>query len=117
MLRILLAARNTWNGLVAAARSEAAVRQELALVALGLPLAFVLGAGLWQRVALIGSLLLVICVEMLNTSVEKLSDHVTPETHPGIGRIKDMASAAVGFALLIAALVWAAALGEFFGLL
>ena len=116
MRRLLLATKNSWNGLLAAARSEEAVRQELMAFAIAVPLAFLIGTGSWQRVALIAVVLLVLVVELLNTALEKLSDHVTPDTHPAIGRIKDMGSAAVGFALLLAGLVWLAALAERLGL-
>ena len=57
---------------------------------------------MWQRVALIGIVALILVVELLNTAIEKLSDHVTPGVHPAIGRIKDMSSAAVGLMLLLA---------------
>ena len=56
-------------------------------------------------------------VELLNTAIEKLSDHVTPDHHVAIGRIKDMASAAVGLSLLLAGLVWLVALAERVGLI
>jgi diacylglycerol kinase (ATP) len=117
VLRLLKATRNSWNGLLAAARSEEAFRQELVVFALAVPLAFLIGSGLWQRVALIGVIVLIMVVELLNTAIEKLSDHVTPDTHPEIGRIKDMGSAAVGLCLLLAGLVWLAALAERIGLL
>jgi diacylglycerol kinase (ATP) len=64
---------------------------------------------------LLGVLLLLMIVELLNTAVEKLSDHVTPDTHPAIGRIKDMGSAAVGVAMVLAGLVWMVALVERLG--
>lgn len=117
VLRLLRACRNTWNGLRAAARSEEAFRQELFAFILAVPLAFLVATEAWRRVALIGVVLLLMVVELLNTAVEKLSDHVTSESHPAIGRIKDMGSAAVGIALLIAGMVWLVALAERFGLL
>lgn len=117
MRRLLLATINSWNGLRAAARSEQAFRQELAVFVLALPLAFLIGRGLWQRIALIGVVALILIVELLNTAIEKLSDHVTPDAHPVIGWIKDMGSAAVGLSLLLAGLVWLAALGERLGVL
>lgn len=116
MRRLLLATINSWNGLLAAARSEEAFRQELWVFVIAVPLAFLIGGGLWQRVAMIGVVVLVMIVELLNTCIEKLSDHVTAHTHPAIGRIKDMGSAAVGLALLLAGLVWLVALAERLGL-
>ena len=103
---------NSWRGLKAAAKSDAAVREELVALALSIPLAFVIAADPWKRLALIGVVLLLILTELLNTAIEKLSDHVTPAQHPDIGRIKDMASAAVGIALLIAGVTWLLAFAE-----
>jgi diacylglycerol kinase (ATP) len=55
-------------------------------------------------------------VELLNTGLEKLADHVTPEWHPRIGMVKDCGSAAVFCTLCLAALVWIAGLTVRFGL-
>lgn len=112
MDRWLRATANSWNGLVAATRSEAAFRQELVALALAVPLAFVVAPDTWKRLALIAAILFLVVVELLNTAIEKLADHVTPAPDPGIGRIKDMSSAAVGVALLLAAAVWMVAIGE-----
>ena len=117
MLRLLKASRNSWNGLIACARSEEAFRQELIALAIAVPLAFIVATDAWRRVALIGVIVLLMIVELLNTAIEKLSDHVTPHHHDAIGRIKDMASAAVGLSLLLAGVVWLIALAERFGLL
>ena len=117
MLRLLRATLNSWNGLRAAARSEQAFRQELVTLLLAVPAAFLIATETWRRVALIGVVVLLMIVELLNTAIEKLSDHVTPEDHPAIGRIKDMASAAVGLSLLLCGLVWLVALAERVGLI
>jgi len=116
MFRIWRATLNSWHGLAAAAKSEAALREELVALALSIPLAFVVTPLAWKRLALIGVMLLLVMVELLNTAIEKLSDHVTATHHPDIGRIKDMASAAVGVALAIAGLTWLLALAEWVGL-
>src|SRR5262245_37079502 len=103
---------HTLRGLVAATKTELAFRLEIYAFALSIPLAFVLAADAWKRLALIAVMLLILIVELLNTAIEKLSDHVTPTTHPAIGRIKDMGSAAVGVTLLLAGAVWLLAFGE-----
>ncbi|HML14788.1 MAG TPA: diacylglycerol kinase [Xanthobacteraceae bacterium] len=103
---------NTWNGLVAAARSEAAFREELVVIAIAVPLSFVVATGAWHRIVLIAVVLLVLIVELLNTGLEKLADAVTTAPDPAIGRIKDMGSAAVGVALLIAGITWLVAISE-----
>ena len=112
MDRWLRATVNSWNGLIAATRSEAAFRQELVALVLAVPLAFLIAPDIWKRLALVAAILLLVVVELLNTAIEKLADHVTPALHPGIGRIKDMGSAAVGVALLLAAAIWLVAIGE-----
>ena len=59
----------------------------------------------------------VIAAELLNTAIEKLADRLTTELDPQIGRVKDMGSAAVGVALLMAGLFWLFALAERMGVL
>jgi len=115
MQRLLRAVVNSWNGLGFALRSEAAFRQELAVLVLAVPLALVVAENAWKRLALIGVLVLLLVVELLNTAIEKLSDRVNPAIDPQIGRVKDMGSAAVGLALLMAGAVWLLALAERIG--
>jgi diacylglycerol kinase (ATP) len=112
MRRLLRAFVNSWQGLIAAARTEAAFRQELAVFILSVPLALLIASDPWKRVGLVSVMLLVLVVELLNTAIEKLADQLTATLHPGIGRIKDMGSAAALLALIIAGLVWLTALGE-----
>ena len=92
--------------------SEAAFRQELAALALAVPLAIFIATDNWKRLLLIAVVLAVLVVELLNTAIEKLADRVTLEQDPMIARVKDMGSAAVGLSLLIAALVWLLAIVE-----
>jgi len=117
MERLLRATVNTWNGFLAAARSEEAFRQELVALVLAVPLAFVVTDAAWKRLALIGVVVFVLVVELLNTAIEKLADRVNLAIDPQIGRVKDMGSAAVGLALLMAGFTWLLALAERFGLL
>lgn len=117
MFRMWRATLNSWRGLIAAAKSEAAFREELFALVVAVPLAFVVASESWKRFALIGVILLLMAVELLNTAIEKLSDHVTPAHNPDIGRIKDIASAAVGVALAIAGFTWLLALAERLGLI
>lgn len=112
MQRILRATIHTLNGLRAVIASEAAFRQELMVLVIAVPLAFVIAAENWKRLALIALVLFVMVVELLNTAVEKLADRVTREHDPEIGRVKDMGSAAVGLSLLVAGLFWLLAIWE-----
>jgi len=104
--RLWYAAINSWNGLVAVAQSEAAFRQELAVLVVGVPLAFFLTGDVGERFALIGVIVFILIVELLNTAIEKLCDRVTRNNDPAIKRVKDMGSAAVGLSLLTAGFVW-----------
>src|SRR6476619_642934 len=106
MDRIYRATINTWNGLKVAARSEAAFRQEIAVLLVSVPLAYVVGQDAWMRLVLIGVVIFVMVVELLNTAIEKLADRVTREIDPQIAWVKDMGSAAVGLSLLLAGAVW-----------
>ncbi len=111
MIRLWKAFLNTLYGLAWALRHEAAVREEFAALAIAVPLSFFVAASAGWWLALIGSLLLLIIVELLNTAIEKLSDHVTPEHSAAIKVVKDLGSAAVFIALTLAFMVWVAALG------
>ena len=95
MKRLWRATINSWHGLVAAARSERAFREELVLLAIGVPLAFFLTADTGKRMALIGTLVFILIVELLNTAIEKLGDRITLDHDPAIKRVKDMGSAAI----------------------
>ena len=114
MERLWRATINSWNGLIAVTRSEAAFRQELALLALGVPLAFFLTPDVAKRFMLIGVLVFLLIIELLNTAIEKLCDRVTRDDDPAIKRVKDMGSAAVGLSLLAAGAVWIWIAAEFF---
>jgi diacylglycerol kinase (ATP) len=100
-----------------ATRSEQAIREELAVLVLSLPLAWVIGTTASRRVELVAVVLLLLAVELLNTAIEKLADRLTLDHDPQIRRVKDMGSAAVGVAIVIAGLFWIVALAERIGLI
>jgi diacylglycerol kinase (ATP) len=104
--RLWRAAINSWKGLLFALRSERAFQQELIVLVIAVPVAFLLSANTTQRFVLIGSVLFLMVVELLNTAIEKLADRVTREIDVAVGAVKDMGSAAVHLALLFAAAVW-----------
>ena len=114
MKRLWRATINSWHGLVACTRSEAAFREELALLVVGIPLAFYLTSDTGERFALIGVLFFLLIIELLNTAIEKLADRVTSDTDPLIKRVKDMGSAAIFLSLLAAGAVWLWVLAERF---
>ena len=97
--------------------NEAALREEMLLLPAGLLLGLVIAPSVLWYAIMIASLLGLLSVEFLNTAVEKLADHVTPERDVHIGRIKDYGSAAVFCAICVAGLVWLAALAVRCGLI
>ena len=115
MLRLWRATINTRNGLAFAIRSEQAVREELAALVISIPLAWLIGATTMRRVELVAAVVMVLIVEILNTAIEKLADRLTTDHDPQIGRVKDMGSAAVGVALLMAFIFWLFAIAERIG--
>jgi len=104
--RVLSATRNSIAGLREALRHEDAFRQELILAAILIPAALWIGAGGVQKALLIGSVLLVLIVELLNSAIEATVDRISFENHRLAKRAKDIGSAAVMLALANAALVW-----------
>ena len=104
--RALNATRYSLAGLAAAARHEDAFRQELILVVLLAPLALWLGDTGVERALLIGSLILVLIVELLNSAVEATVDRISFENHRLAKRAKDIGSAAVMLSLANAGLIW-----------
>lgn len=104
--RMVSATRNSIAGLAEAIRCEDAFRQELILAAVLVPVAFVVGRTGVETVLLIGSVLLVLIVELLNSAVEATVDRISFENHRLAKRAKDIGSAAVLIALVAAAATW-----------
>jgi diacylglycerol kinase (ATP) len=115
--RLLSATINSLRGLRYAIVREAAVREEAIVFALAVPIGVFVAPGPAWYVAMIVALLVLLAVELLNTAIEKLADHVTREHHPEIGMIKDFGSAAVFCALCLAGLVWLTATAVRVGLI
>lgn len=105
-VRLIRALGWSMAGLRAALLKEAAFRQELFACGILAPLAFYFGETGVEKAMLLGSLLLVLIVELLNSAVEAVVDRVGPEEHYLAGQAKDMGSAAVFLALLNVAVVW-----------
>ncbi len=117
MLRIWKATINSRNGLAFAFRSEQAIREEIFALLLSLPLAWFIGVTWFRAVELVCAVAFVLTVELLNTAVEKLADRLTMDHDKQIGQVKDMGSAAVGVALLMAGAFWLFAIAERLGLI
>ena len=104
--RIINAAGYSWLGIKAAYKHEAAFRQELLLCLLLMPVALYYGPSYADKAILIASLIFILLVEILNSALEAVVDRFGSEIHPLSGRAKDMGSAAVLFAFIIAGLIW-----------
>lgn len=96
----------TWLGLKAAFKHEEAFRQEVLLLIIATPLAMWLGKNGIDVALLIGSVLLLLIVELLNSAVEAVVDRFGGEIHELSGRAKDMGSAAVFIAMINVVMVW-----------
>jgi diacylglycerol kinase (ATP) len=107
LTRVRLATLNSLRGLRHCYRSEAAFRQEAWLSCLLVPAAFWLGESGAERALLIGSMLLVLIVELLNTGIEVVVDRIGTERNHLSGFAKDLGSTAVFFSLVLLAVTWA----------
>ncbi|MEH6823170.1 MAG: diacylglycerol kinase [Motiliproteus sp.] len=107
LVRVLYAARYSWQGFKAAWTHEAAFRQESVLALLLLPLSFFVAADEVELVLLWLTLGLVLLMELLNSAIEAVVDRVGEESHPLSGRAKDIGSATVFLALTLMVLAWA----------
>ena len=93
-------------GFKAVWKHEEAFRQEALLFIVATPLAIWLTDNAIERVLLIASLILVLIIELLNSAIEAIVDRIGLERHELSGRAKDIGSAAVTTALLLAAMTW-----------
>lgn len=96
----------TWLGLKATYKHEEAFRQEVLLLLISTPLAIWLANTGIQISLMIGSVFLLLIVELLNSAIEAVVDRFGGEIHELSGRAKDMGSAAVFVAMVNVALVW-----------
>lgn len=106
VVRIFHAFLNSCAGLADAFRHESAFRQEILLALVLVPVAWLIPATPAERALLIGSVLMVMIVELLNTGVEVAIDRISYERHSLSKRAKDIGSAAVLLALVLMAVVW-----------
>lgn len=112
--RLLNALSYSRDGFAAAWRCEDAFRQEAILAALMLPLAVLLPVSLVEKILLAAVVVLVLIVELLNTAIEAAIDRHGHAIHPLAKQAKDLGSAAVLLALLLAGGTWAAILAARF---
>lgn len=104
--RLINAIGYSMEGFKAAYHHEDAFRQEVLLTLVLVPLALYIESEALNRVLMIGSLLLVLIVELLNSAIEAVVDRVSIERHALAKRAKDIGSAAVFVAIVNVIVVW-----------
>ncbi len=104
--RIFKAAVWSWQGLRAAWLHESSFRLEVYLLIVLAPLALWLGQSPVERALMIGSMLLVLAMELANSAIEAVIERYGPEFHELAGRAKDMGSAAVFVLMMNVLLCW-----------
>ncbi|MFD2180422.1 diacylglycerol kinase [Veronia pacifica] len=113
--RIYKATGFSIQGIKAAFKHEAAIRQEFFLLAFSAIFALAFDFSLTDKCLLMGSVIFLLIVELLNSAVETVVDRVGSEYHELSGRAKDIGSAAVFFALILVSMTWFVVLFNFFG--
>ncbi len=112
--RLINATRYSAQGFKAAWKTEDAFRQESVLAVILIPVAVLLPVSLVYKLLLIGSVILVLIVEVLNSAIEAVVDRFGGEIHPLSGKAKDLGSAAVLLALTLALITWVSILADAF---
>ena len=106
--RLLKAFVYSRDGFISAFKSEAALRQDLAVFAIFSIVAMCLNLVLWQKAVLISSLLFIVIMELVNTAVEVVIDRISPEYHELSKKAKDIGSLLVLLAFVNAVILWGA---------
>ncbi len=106
IMRIIYATRWSMKGFESTLKTEEAFRQEVLLLIILAPLGIWLGDTGIERALLIGTVLIVLIVELLNSAVESAIDRIGDEHHKLSGKAKDQGSAAVFISLVLVAMTW-----------
>lgn len=110
LLHFFKAFKNSWNGLRAVARTEAAFRQELFACVIGVVIIALANITMMERVVLGVSLVCMLVAELINTAIENVVDRIGPEYHELSGCAKDIGSAIVLLTIIAVVCVWVAVL-------
>lgn len=106
IMRIIYATQWSMKGFESTLKTEEAFRQEVLLLIILAPPGIWLGDTGIERTLLIGTVLIVLIVELLNSAVESAIDRIGDEHHKLSGKAKDQGSAAVFVSLVLAAMTW-----------
>ena len=112
--RILKAFVYSYQGFIAAFKSEAAFRQDILFVLVFCAIAICLNIPMFQKFCLFFGLLLILLMELVNTAIETIIDRISQDYHPLSGKAKDIGSLLVLLAFVNAILLWAAIIYEFY---
>lgn len=104
--RVFSACAYSIQGFKAAWQNEAAFRQEVLVAVIGIVTALSMKISAFQKLLLVSVLLLVLLVELINSAIEAVVDRISLEPHPLSKNAKDLGSAAVAMAIIIAAAAW-----------
>jgi diacylglycerol kinase (ATP) len=110
--RLARSLRYSLEGIASTWSTEAAFRLEALFAVVLIPVACILPVPLLHRALLVGSVLMVLMIELVNSSIEAAIDHISLEQHPLAKKSKDAGSAAVLFAVAITLLLWGAVLAS-----
>lgn len=105
--RVIKAGQYSWQGFKRAYSGEAAFREEFFVACILIPLACFLDVSSVERILMIGSILLLMVIELLNSAIETVVDRIGTEHHELSGQAKDMGSTAVAFGIAIVIMTWA----------
>jgi diacylglycerol kinase (ATP) len=106
MNRLWKAFKYSSAGLISCFKNEPAFRLECYTLFIAIPLAFLIGSAPMEYILLIGSIGLVMVVELLNSAIENVNDRIGKEYHDLCKMAKDQSSAAVFVSILLAIVVW-----------
>jgi diacylglycerol kinase (ATP) len=104
--KLLNALKYSYFGLNTALKEERAFRQEVVLLVIAIGISFYLGLSITDAGFIIGSVLIVMITEILNSAIENTVNYISKEKHPLAKNAKDLGSAAVFLALCLMALIW-----------
>ena len=104
--RLYFASKFTAQGLKTCLETEPAFRYELCLAAIMLPAAFWVSSTALDFALLVIPVLLVLIVELLNTAIERIVDHISMKNHLLLGQAKDLGSAAVFLSMMLTLMIW-----------
>ncbi|MFT5331580.1 MAG: diacylglycerol kinase (ATP) [Porticoccaceae bacterium] len=110
--RLVLTTKHSIQGIDSALRTQEAFRCELLASVILLPLALYVATDYLQLILLVGTVLMVLIVELLNTGIEVVVDRIGLEFHELSGRAKDVGSAAVLISLILFLAVWGVIINE-----